>query len=135
MTIHIHKSLTEIAIGGQHVRRDAVLVAKKVKKKDRKAGLETPEPVARFDNGRVPTEDTERTWALDAPAELEERLLREVEFSSNHPGGVPLTLEEKQLKEDLESRSRVEMTRMSQALSQMASERIVDEDRALAGKA
>ena len=122
MTVHVHHDLTEIAIGGQHVRRDPVMTKPKRKKGGPK-GVKR-EKALRFDAGRAVELDTERTWAFEAHPELEARVLREVEFTSNHPGGVPLTLAEKSLAEDLEKSSQIEVGRMTQALARLAKEEV-----------
>lgn len=107
MTVHVHSSISEITLpDGHHHLRD--------QKKRRKAfGADGAEPL-----------DGERTWAFRCTPECEEHVVRTQEFASNHAGGVPLTFSEQQLREDLESKARVETARMSQALAQLASERV-----------
>ena len=100
MTVHVHKSVAEIAIGDTKIRRDA-----------KKRGI---------------TKDTERTWAFDGPADFEERVLRDVSHTASHPGGVPLTHEEELLKADLESKAMTETARLSQALAGLVKERLTE---------
>lgn len=103
--VHIHKSLGGIHIGGHHHRRDA-----------NKKGV--------YKKGRDPEMDSDRTWAIACDPACEKRILADIEFSSSHPGGVPLTGDEEALKQDLESAAQVETARMSQALAGMVKERI-----------
>ena len=130
MTVHVHKDLSEIAIGGQHVRRDAAMIKAKRKKGEPKVKKADRALVSAYDKGRATELDTDRTWAFDAHPELEARVLREVEFTANHPGGVPLTLAEKSLAEDLEKSSQVEVGRMTQALARLAKEEVTAGSRA-----
>ena len=121
ITIFVHKSLCEIAIGGQTMRREKTMMAPKKKK-----GQPKGDPVEAYDKGRLPKLDTERTWAFEAPADVEERILRDVEFTANHPGGVPLTHEETLLQSDMESKAMVETARLSQALAGLVRERMTE---------
>jgi len=99
MTVHVHGTISEIVATDDHRHlRDK-------KKRDH-------------------SNDTERTWAFDCTPECEEQIIRTQEFTSNHPGGVPLTLAETQLKDDLEAASRVETARLSRALADLANERV-----------
>ncbi len=98
MTVHVHRDLTEIVIGETRIKRDG---------KKRKTDL-----------------DTERTWAFRGPDDFERRILTDVEFTSNHPGGVPLTHEEQLLKVDQTAEAQVQTARMAQALAQMIDERV-----------
>jgi hypothetical protein len=104
MTVHVHQSISEIATnneeGGTH---------RHLRDKSKKRPVEL---------------DTERTWALNCTPECEANILATQEFAANHSGGVPFTLAEAQLKEDNTSKAMVETARLSQALAQLASERV-----------
>lgn len=96
MTVFIHKDMDAVSFGEhEHLREHA--------------------PEGQGD---------ERTWALTCSAECEERVLRDMEHSSRHPGGVPLTVAEKAEAEAFDRAAQKDVSKMAMALAQMAKEQI-----------
>jgi hypothetical protein len=63
MTVHIHKDITSVCAGGSSITQDQAI-----------ADLAT-----------------DRTWAFEAPPNVEARVLEDVELSSRSSGSVPKT--------------------------------------------
>lgn len=79
MTVHIHSSVDSIGTGSIVVSRD--------------------------DPRRDVSKDTERTWAVDADQEIEQRLIKGSPWTAAHAAGVPLTPDEKLEAEQLKAKS------------------------------
>ena len=79
--------------------------------------------VSQTDPGSIISDD-ERTWSFEAPVEVGQRLVETQEFVATHPSGVPLTADEQRAAADLDQRARVESSNLSQALAELARERI-----------
>ncbi len=66
----------------------------------------------------------ERSWSFKADPQIITHLITHYEFAANHPGGIPLTEDEKLIAEDERKHGEVEVGKLSRALAQMASDKV-----------
>jgi hypothetical protein len=67
-------------------------------------------------------ERTDRTWVLRCTPGCEDRILRDVEHSATHAGGVPLTVAEMAIAEAASEASQRDVSRLATALNALAVE-------------
>lgn len=90
MTVHLHRDNEGVTIGQHSHTRPADL------------GLD------------------ERTWSYSCHALCEERVLKDVEHSARHAGGVPQTVTEAAEAEQLNEAAKRDVSRLALALGQLA---------------
>jgi hypothetical protein len=90
MTVHIHNDNMEVASGDHSHHRSEAV------------------------------EQGERTWTIECSQECEDRILADVEHSSRHAAGVPLTVDEAAASDRLEEASKRDVSRLALALGQLA---------------
>jgi hypothetical protein len=75
-----------------------------------------------------------RTWSAEFPVEVARELIDRYEFAAGSESGVPLTFDEKSEMADLQARGSIETGRLTQALAELAKERVVENAKAEADK-
>jgi len=88
--VHVHNDNAEVVVGNHRHRQSEAL------------------------------ERTERTWVFDCAPECEERVLRDVEHSAVHAGGVPLTVDEAAYAAQLADAAERDVSKLARALSALA---------------
>jgi hypothetical protein len=68
----------------------------------------------------APPDSLDRTWSFDCTPECETRILRDVEHTGRNEASVPLTVEEVQEQEALETMGKKDVTQMAMAMTQWA---------------
>jgi hypothetical protein len=96
MTVHLHRSITSVCPGGSAISQAEQAIAEL---------------------------DTERTWAFEAPPDVENRLLDDVELSARSARAVPNTVDEDAAEAARAASATVEVATMAAALREVVAER------------